>query len=50
MSFDTFDDKLKNIKNHIVLIMKHFINQSKRSHADRMNYGGQSSVDLPYSH
>ena len=40
MSFDIFDDKLTNIKNNIVLIMKHFINQSKRSHAGRMNNGG----------
>lgn len=40
MSFDTFDDKLTNIKNHIVLIMKHFTNQSYGSHADRMNSGG----------
>ena len=40
MSFDIFDDKQTNIKKHIVLIMKHFINQSKRSHAGRMNYGG----------
>ena len=30
--------------------MKHFSNQSNGSHVDRMNYGGQSSVDLPYSH
>ena len=39
MSFDTFDDKLTNIKNHIVLIMKHFTNQSYESHVGRMNYG-----------
>ncbi len=30
--------------------MKKFNNQSYGSHADRMNYGGQSSVDLPCSH
>ena len=40
MSFDTFDDKLTNIKNHIVFIMKHFNNQFYVSHADRMKNGG----------
>lgn len=30
--------------------MKKFTNQFNESHVDRMNYGGQSSVDLPYSH
>ena len=39
MSFDIFDDKQTNIKKHIVLIMKHFINQSNRSYADRMKNG-----------
>ena len=44
MSFDIFDDKLTNIKNHIVLIMKHFINQSKRSQVDRINNGGGKAL------
>ncbi len=30
--------------------MKKLNNQSYGSYVDRMNYGGQSSVDLPYSH
>jgi hypothetical protein len=30
--------------------MKKFNNQSYVSHVDRMNYGGQSSIDLPCSH
>lgn len=30
--------------------MKKFTNQFNVSHVDRMNYGGQSSVDLPCSH
>ena len=30
--------------------MKHFTNQFNVAHVGRMNYGGQSSVDLPYSH
>ena len=30
--------------------MKKFNDQSYESHVDRMNYGGQSSVDLPCSH
>ena len=40
MSFDIFDDKQTNIKNHIVLIMKHFINQSHWPQVDRINNGG----------
>ena len=40
MSFDIFDDKQTNIKNHIVLIMKHFTNQSHWSQVDRINNGG----------
>lgn len=30
--------------------MKKFTNQFNGSHADRMNYGGQNSVDLLCSH
>ena len=30
--------------------MKKFTNQFNESHVDRMNYGGESSVDLPCSH
>ena len=44
MSFDIFDDKQTNIKNHIVLIMKHFINQSYWSQVDRINNGGGKAL------
>ena len=30
--------------------MKKITNQFNESHVGRMNYGGQSSVDLPCSH
>ena len=44
MSFDIFDDKQTNIKNHIVLIMKHFINQSHWPQVDRINNGGGKAL------